>query len=140
MKFCYCGLILSFLKQKLKLTASQSLLLVRIFPLLLGDRVPDDEFWLVFLILCKIVDVPWSSSDMCGYLRVLIQEHQASFLNVYTSDKVTPKFRFLHHYPQQICMTGLMIRSWTMRHEAKLHFFQTYGKNRKLQEYSPHSC
>ena len=118
--------------KELKLTASQSLLLVRIFPLLVGDRVPDDdEFWLVFLILCNIVDVlmcPWSSPDMCGYLRVLIQEHHASFNRVYTNDKVTPKFHFLHHYPQQICMIGPMIRSWTMRHEAKLLFFKRMAR------------
>ena len=118
--------------KELKLTASQSLLLVRIFPLLLGDRVPDDdEFWQVYLILCTIVDIlmcPWSSSDMCGYLAVLIQEHHASFIKVYTEEKITPKFHFLHHYPRQICMIGPMIRSWTMRHEAKLHFFKRVAR------------
>lgn len=111
--------------------ASQNLLLVQNFPLLVGDRVPDDdEFWLV-LILCNIVDVlmcPWSSPDMCGYLCVLIQEHHASFIGIYTNDKITPKFHFLHHYPQQICTIGPMIRSWTMRHEAKLLFFKRMAR------------
>ena len=117
------------------MTASQSLLLVRIFPLLVGDRVPDDdEFWLVYLTLCKIIDVlicPWSSSDMCGYLWVTIQEHHASFIKVYTNEKVTPKSHFIHHYPQQICMIG-PIRSWTMRHEAKLLFFRVSSKIGKI--------
>ena len=69
----------------------------------------DDEFWQVYLILCTIVDVlmcPWSSSDMCGYLAVLIQEHYASFIKVYTEEKITPKLHFLHHYERQICMIG----------------------------------
>ena len=111
-----------------KLTAAQSLLLARIFPLLVGDKVPpNDAHWQVYLVLCKLLDVlmsPWSSADLCGHLHVLIQEHHTLFIQVYSQDKVTPKFHFLHHYPEQILRTGPMVRSWTMRHEAKLHFFK----------------
>ena len=118
--------------KELKLTASQSLLLVRIFPLLIGDTIPqDDANWQVFLILCKILDIlmcPWSSPDLCAYLQVLIREHHSSFIHVYSENLVTPKFHFLHHYPNQICQVGPMLRSWTMRHEAKLLFFKRVAR------------
>ena len=114
--------------KELKLTASQSLLLARIFPLLIGDKVPmDDVHWQVYL-LCKLIDVvvcPWSSADLCGYLRVLIQEHHTLFIKVYS---VTPNFHFLRHYPEQIYKIGPMVRSWTMRHEAKLLFFKRVAR------------
>ena len=118
--------------KELKLTASQSSLLARIFPLLVGDRVPrDDAHWHVFLILCKLLDAvlcPWSSSDVCAYMQVLIKEHHAQFMTVYSAEKVTPKFHFLHHYPEQISRIGPMMRSWTMRHEAKLLFFKRVAR------------
>ncbi len=106
--------------------------MARIFALLIGDKVPlDDTHWHVYLILCKLIDVlvcPWSSADLCGYLQVLIREHHKLFIKVYSEYKVTPKFHFLHHYPEQICKIGPMVRSWTMRHEAKLLFFKRVAR------------
>lgn len=35
-----------------------------------------------------------------------------------------PKMHFLIHYPEQILQVGPMVRTWTIRHEAKLNFFK----------------
>ena len=111
--------------RELKLSASQSLLLCRTFPFLIADRIPEDDFsWSVFLVLRHIVDIimcPVVSIDTCAYLKSLIIEHHAAFIEAYS---VTPKFHFLLHYPEQVKMIGPLIRSWNMRNEAKLNIFE----------------
>ena len=61
---------------------------------------------------------------MCGYLKVLIEEHHTQFASLYTPQQITPKFHYLIHYPDQIISTGPLVRSWNMRNEAKLNFFK----------------
>ena len=116
------------LHKELKLSASQSLLLCRIFPFLIADRIPEDNYnWSVFLVLRHIVDIvmcPELSIDTCAYLKSLVIEHHAAFIEAYSEEKVTPKFHFLLHYPEQIKMIGPLIRSWNMRNEAKLNIFK----------------
>ena len=55
------------------MSASQALLLIRIFPFLVGDVVPcDNKNWECFLLLARIVDIvlcPWSSADLCAILK-----------------------------------------------------------------------
>ena len=94
------------------MTASQSLLLVRILPLLIGDKVPEnDENWQCFLLLRKIIDIlacPVASADLCGSLKVLILEHHREFVSLYSEDAMIPKFHYLVHYPEQIFRVGPM--------------------------------
>lgn len=112
--------------------ASQALLLMRILPLLIGDVVPtDDPNWKCFTLLLKIADIilcPWSSTDLCAELKVLITEHHQSFVSVYTEAAVIPKFHFLLHYPDQILRVGPMVRCWNMRNEAKLNLFKQMSR------------
>ena len=65
-------------KKSLKLSASQSLLLIRIIPFLNGDVNPvDSPNWKCFMLLANIVDIvmcPWSSADVCAILKRLISE------------------------------------------------------------------
>ena len=115
-------------KKELKLSASQSLLLCRIYPFLIADRIPEgDSHWSVYLLLRHIVDIimcPEISTDLCAYLKVLILDHHAAFIKCYSEEKVIPKFHFLLHYPEQVQRIGPMIRSWNMRNEAKLNIFK----------------
>lgn len=42
----------------IRLSASQMLLFLRILPLLVGDKIPEEnEYWLCFLVLRKVVDI-----------------------------------------------------------------------------------
>ena len=114
--------------KKMHLSASQTILLCRILPFLIGDKVPeDDELWHCFLLLLKIIDLvvsPHISIDNCGLLKVLIEEHHFVFKSVYPNSSIIPKMHFMTHYPEQILSLGPMVCSWTMRQEAKLSFFK----------------
>lgn len=114
--------------KSLRISASQSLLLIRILPFLIGDVVlQDDPNWKCFLLLSKIVDIvvcPWATADLCAILQVTIEEHHRRFVALYTDEAVIPKFHFLLHYPRQILCIGPLIHSWNMRNEAKLNIFK----------------
>ena len=89
--------------------------------------IRDSFSWSVFLVLRHIVDIimcPVVSIYTCAYLRSLIIEHHAAFIEAYSEEKVTLKFHFLLLYPEQVKMIGPLIRSWNMRNEAKLNIFK----------------
>lgn len=98
---------------KLRLTASQSLLLVRILPLLVGGKVPEsDPRWQCFLIQRKVIDLlacPVSSVDQTGSLKVLICDHHEEFVRLYSEEAMIPKFHYLIHYPDQIYYVKLVL-------------------------------
>ena len=79
-------------------------LLGRILPLVIGDLVPeDDERWLNYLLLMKIVDLlfsPTISEDNAVYLASLISDHHEQFTQLYPSSSVIPKMHFMVHMPR----------------------------------------
>ena len=112
-------------------SASQMLLLLHILPFLIGSEIPEsDSNWKCFLLLRKIIDIvfcPVVTHSMAHSLKILITEHHQIFVSLYPS-RFIPKMHFLIHYPEQMLKVGPMVRSWTIRHEAKLNFFkQTTG-------------
>lgn len=111
----------------LRSSASQMLLLVQILPFLIGEKIPEsDENWKCFLLLRKIVDIvicPAITESVASSLKLLIKEHHTAFLILYPSNFIS-KMHFITHYPEQLLQLGPMIRSWTIRHEAKLNFFK----------------
>ena len=112
----------------LRQSASQTLILLRILPFLIGSMIPEDEeHWTCFLLLRKILDIvlcPVGSVSLCNSLKILIRDHNSTYLRLYGLDAFFPKMHFLVHYPEQILQVGPMIRTWTIRHEAKLNFFK----------------
>ena len=113
-------------ENSLRSSASQMSLLVRILPFLIGDKLLEDNpHWKCFLLLRKIIDIalcPLLTSNSCSSLKLLIKEHHSIFVCLY--DVYTPKCHFLLHYPEQIKLLGPLVRTWTIRHEAKLNFFK----------------
>ena len=105
-------------------SASQMWLLMRIFPLLVGDLIPrEDSHWQCFLKLmciCDIATAPSISTDTVAYLELLIEEHHSEFCNLYGNDLIIPKMHFMVHYPRQMLQFGPLVHAWTMRYEAKL--------------------
>ena len=101
-------------------------------PLLVGDRVPDDdENWLSFLLLLRICDIalsPICTSDTVEYLKLLVEEKLSMFKQLYPQSSITPKFHYMVHYSTQIENFGPLITSWTMRHESKLSFIKRASK------------
>ena len=112
----------------MRLTASQTLLLSRILPFVCGDLIPEgNKVWTCFLLLLKIIDIvicPVVFKGHCSILRMLIEEHLTMFKRLYPDSSIIPKMHFLVHYPRQIMSLGPMVRTWTIRQEAKLNFFK----------------
>ena len=116
-------------ESSLRASASQMLQLVRILPFLIGYKIPEDnENWLCFLLLRKIVDIvlsPILNEDIRISLKLFIEEHHKKFIVLYGSEAF-PKMHFMLHYPEQITAVGPMVRTWTFRHEAKLNFLNKH--------------
>ncbi len=117
-----------FLSDKpLRSSASQMLLLIQILPFLIGNKLPESDLnWKCFLLLRKVIDIvlcPIVNESMASSLKLIIVEHNALFKSLYPSSFI-PKLHFLIHYPEQMLQVGPMIRTWTIRHEAKLNFFK----------------
>lgn len=108
--------------------ASQMLTLIRNLPFIIGALVTQgDDHWTCFLLLRKIVDILMSTvlpDSTSATLRLLIADHHSMFVALYGKEKYIPKMHFMLHYPHQILNVGPMVRTWTMRHEAKLNFFK----------------
>ena len=115
-------------KKSLRSSSAQMLLLIRILPFLIGEKIDEGEdHWYCYLLLRKILDIvlcPKVSYRMCSSLKLLIREHHQKFVALYGTNTYIPKMHFLLHYPEQIAALGPMTRTWTIRHEAKLNFFK----------------
>ena len=112
----------------LKSSASQMITLLRNLPFIIGRYIPEgDQNWTCFLLLRKILDIclcPVLPQSISATLSVLINDHHTLFVTLYGKNKYIPKMHFMVHYPIQIIDVGPMVRTWTMRHEAKLSFFK----------------
>ena len=113
-------------------SASQMMTLCQHLPLLIGDKVPqDDVHWTSFLLLlkiCNIANSPTLSHDTIAYFRILIEEKLHVFKEVYPNENLLPKHHYMIHYPSQIERLGPLITSWTMRHESKLSFVKRVSR------------
>ena len=86
--------------------AVQMWCLGKFLPLIIGGVIPsDDERWLHFLLLLKIVDIIFSPvvclNDL-GILEGYIEEYLWQFTWIYPGCSVIPKMHYLVHYPAHI--------------------------------------
>lgn len=109
-------------RSKFKMSASEMLMFVHLFPLLVGDLVPsDDPVWqfliillkIIQIILCSVVDAP-----TVKLLESLITEHHENYINLF-NDTLKPKHHLMLHYPHIIEQVGPLKQLWCMRFEAK---------------------
>jgi len=121
-------------KSKLKMTASEMLCFVRMFGVLMGDHVPEnDPFWYLYLLLRKIVDIATSKS-VCREdgvaLQCLVEEHNRLFLQL---SKTTwkPKFHHLIHYNRVMLRSGPLGLQSCFRFEAKHQQLKAYANVNK---------
>lgn len=107
--------------------AAQMWCLIRHFPLMMGDLVPeDDEHWELLILLLKCMDIIFSPVISRGdtvYLKHLIQDHHQHFLEPFgNARQLKPKHHHMIHYPMAIQKLGPLTRFWAMRFEAKHNF------------------
>ena len=114
------------------MTALQMWSLLKYLPLLVGDRVPNnDENWLFLLQLSELVDLlfaPKFTHGMVSYLREIIAEHLQLFKQLYSSGKnpvsLKPKHHLLVHLPSVILNSGPLVGMSCLRYEMKNSFFK----------------
>ncbi len=122
---------------EIRQTASQMWCLMRLFPLLVGQFVPEsDPLWKLFCVLMNIIDI------ICAQV---ISEHDISLVELYVADflwklsapeslHVKPKAHFMIHYASQMRRFGPLIHCWTIRFEGKHNYFKEViatNKNRR---------
>lgn len=108
-------------KSKLKMTASEMMLFVRLFGIFVGDIADEnDEFWQLYLLLYDIFSIIQTKrlpSDIGNVLQVLIKEHNELYLKI-SGERLKPKHHFLLHYPTIFKYLGPFANVSCMRFEA----------------------
>ncbi|XP_033112600.1 uncharacterized protein LOC117113392, partial [Anneissia japonica] len=111
--------------------AAQMWCLIRHLPLLIGDKVPEDnEYFELLLLLLDCMDIIFSyevTVDDTYFLKHVIKDHHEHFLKLFPMRHLKPKHHFMTHYPRQIRMLGPLRHYWAMRFEAKHNFFKRLG-------------
>ena len=105
------------LKYFLLFIAAQLWLFGRILPLMIGDKIPEeDDYWANFLRMMEIVDrlfCPNLVEDDAAYLQALISDHHHEFCHLYPDESVILKMHFMVHMPR--LMIQYVIRFLTCR-------------------------
>lgn len=129
-------------KYQWKTTASEMMTLVRLFPLMVGDLIPEsDEVWKFFLDLIELIDLVLmfhTSADTIDRIRELVKLHNTNFITLFTEYdrkskqfvpvKLKPKMHLLVHYPRVIPKSGPVRNYWCFRFEAKHKEFKEYAR------------
>lgn len=119
--------------------AAQNWCLLRLVPLLVGDRIKhpyDNEVWQLILQLREIVELvcaPAITAGQVAYLKVIIEEYIYDRKKLFPDHPLKPKHHYLCHYPELIIHFGPLIRLWTLRFESKHTFFKQCA--RKLHNF-----
>lgn len=119
-------------KRHLKMTAREMMCFLRLFTLMVGDLVPeDDEVWLLYLNLLDIMDIIESfeiSLELAERLRLLITNHHKDYIRLF-NDSLKPKHHLMLHYYDVILQSGPPRHYWSFRFEAEHKRFKTYAGN-----------
>lgn len=123
---------------KVKQNCAQIWTLVRLFPLLVGEAVPEgDSKWEMYLTFVDMVEAlcakEMSIADV-ACLRELVNEFHEMYLEQFPERHLKPKGHYTLHYAEQVEKFGPLIHCWSVRFEGKHSFFKETvrrTKNRK---------
>lgn len=108
-------------RDKFKMSGSETMLFVKMFGILIGDKVPhSDPYWLLYLKLVHLIDVcsDINCSNNSSSLKVLVKEFNEMYLSV-TGEDLKPKMHFLIHYILACEQGGPVSLMSTKRCESK---------------------
>lgn len=111
-------------------TASEMMTFIDLFPMMVGDLIPqNDEIWVFLLNLVEMVDLILSCSfsfDSIARLKSLIRTHNLDYVRLF-NDNLKPKMHILVHYPSIIAKCGPPRNYWCFAYEAKHKDFKQYA-------------
>lgn len=123
---------------KLKLTASEMHTMIKFFPLLIGDLIPESLEWELFLTLREIITITYRKKhhiDSPKFLQYLIAYHNSLYIKI-SGSHLKPKFHFMVHYSSILKKIGPLFSINSIRFEAQ---HQTHKKTIYLSNNSVNS-
>lgn len=106
---------------KLKTTSADMWCLMRNLPIILGELIPvNDDFWLLFLLLRRIMDIVFAKKlpkNFSETLQTLVKEHNQLYLDI-TGDTLKPKMHNMIHYHSIMKYAGNLSQMSSMRFEG----------------------
>ncbi|KAJ8039915.1 hypothetical protein HOLleu_14068 [Holothuria leucospilota] len=111
---------------KLGQKASQMWCLIRMLPLLIGDRIPHDNvYYKLVLLLLQCMDIiyaPVVAVSHTVYLKHLICDHHNHFASIFPQNRMINKQHHMVHYPNCIRMCGPLTSMQCLKYEMKHAF------------------
>ncbi|XP_061734388.1 uncharacterized protein LOC133537390 [Nerophis ophidion] len=114
---------------KLKQSAGQMLVLLKILPFLI-DTTGENAHTQLLLKLLEIVKILFSpiiALATLPRLKLLIEQHLRHFKQLFPDLNIIPKQHYLLHLPSQIKALGPTVRHMCMRFESKHCFFKQWA-------------
>lgn len=119
----------------LKGTASQKWCIFRLFPLIFGASVPENNaHWGILLQLQDIVGIVLAEElpeDWIAFLEVLVQYFLKAFIELYPQVRLIPKMHYIVHYARLTRKLGPLRHYWCLRYEAKHQYFKNMASRVK---------
>ena len=116
-------------------TAKESYNLLRLLPIILGYKVQADEVaWeilIAFVEVVRFIVSPDFTDAELDQLQSDIESWLFNYFRHFEHLRVTPKFHYLLHYPQQIRKHGALVEITTLRFESKNGHLKTFCKTTK---------
>lgn len=116
---------------KLSQTAVQTWCLLKVFPFLVSDLIPENDKYLSLILILnrinEIVFAPKLRHSILPYLSELIEEHNCLFRELFPAISPINKHHHLTHYPQCISFSGPLRWLNCLRFEAKHNVLKKYG-------------
>lgn len=107
--------------------------LIRLFPLLIGHKVPEgDSTWHIVMLLKDIVELAVATKhtdETIHFLQCVVSEHREVLTATFPNYRLRPKHHYIEHYAEMIKRFGPLVHVWTMRFEGKHTFFKETIKN-----------
>jgi hypothetical protein len=110
-----------------KMTAAKMWTLLRLLPILIGEKCKLNKQYVNFTKLVKILRLALKqefSEQNIQYLEDFISEYLEEFNDLYKDKDITAKQHFLVHYGRIIRTFGPLRSLWAMRFESKHSYFK----------------
>lgn len=119
--------------------AAQNWCMLRLLPLLIGEKLSDadQEVWQLYLLLKKIVELvccKFITHAQIAYMQVLVEDYLDRRTAAFPEENLRPKHHYMLHYGSLTLKLGPLQHLWTMRFESKHSYFKRcirYSQNFK---------
>lgn len=125
--------------------AAENGCLLRLLPIIIGEKIADteDPVWQLVVQLKEVVELicaPTISEPQIALLNVQIREYLEERKEMFPTHKLKPKHNFHTHYLALILEFGPLIRLWTMRFESKHSYFKRCARRTQFQKHMSDTC